>query len=178
MRRIFIDLDKNTDGQCRESISSVALRSFYDVWDALKDEVLQRMFDTISEHRQSKGKWIADEPTCRMMETCKEILCVLGVCSHSVDQYHHTHYLPRQQQVLKAPRVKQIKFLVSPEKANVGRFVIMSEMVLLSDVSTSMVIHATEKISRTKILVERYVSQIYRKEFETKLIESTEKYCT
>ena len=158
MRRIFIDLDKNTDGQCRESISSVALRSFYDVWDALKDEVLQRMFDTISEHRQSKGKWIADEPTCRMMETCKEILCVLGV--------------------LKAPRVKQIKFLVSPEKANVGRFVIMSEMVLLSDVSTSMVIHATEKISRTKILVERYVSEIYRNEFETILIESTEKYCT
>ncbi len=74
--------------------------------------------------------------------------------------------------------MKQIKFLVSPEKANNGRFVVMSEMVLLSDVSTSIVIHATEKISRTKILLERYVSQIYRKEFETKLIESTEKYCT
>ena len=105
-------------------------------------------------------------------------MCLGGMFSQRRSVSPHTHYLPRQQQVLKAPRVKQIKFLVSPEKANVGRFVIMSEMVLLSDVSTSMVIHATEKISRTKILVERYVSEIYRNEFETILIESTEKYCT
>ena len=59
-----------------------------------------------------------------MMETCKEILC-LGV--------------------LKAP-VKQIKFLVSPEKANNGRFVVMSEMVLLSD-KYEHGDDATEKIS-------------------------------
>ena len=157
MRRIFIDLDKNTDGQYRESISSVALRSFNEVWERLRNEVLQRMFQTISEQRQSKGKWVGDEPTCRMMETCKEILCVLGI--------------------LRAPRVKQIKFLVSPEKANIGRFVIMPEMMLLSDVNTSMVIHSTEKVSRTKITVKRYISHVYKKEFETRFIKSTKKFC-
>jgi hypothetical protein len=143
MRRIFIDLDKNTDGQCRESISSVALRSFQDVWNVLKEELIQKMLDIISEQRQGRhGKWIEDEPMCRMMETCKEIMCVLGV--------------------LNAPRVNQIKFLVSPEKANVGRFTIMPEMMLLNDVSSSMVIHTTDKASRTKIVVERYISQVCR----------------
>lgn len=151
MRRIFVDLDKNTDGCRRESVSSIALRNFAKLWSLVKDRLIVSMLDQISSHRLN-GE---DETSCAFLSQCKEILCIMGL----VDAKH----------------VDQIKFLVSPEKANKGRFVVMSELPLLADVAASTALHV-RRARTTKIVVANCLT-FYRVEYENALIEMTKTYC-
>lgn len=155
MRRIFIDLDKNTDGRSRESMSALALKNFANLWSLGKEDLVDTMLQQVQYHRDQS---IDEGESCEFLEQCVEILCVMGVT--------------------KSPKLRQIKYLVNPTRANKGRFTVMPELELLTDVTTSSAAFNSSDSSKRmrKIVVSEFLS-VYKGGFEEQFITATRNYC-
>eukprot|EP00939_MAST-03C_sp_MAST-3C-sp1_P002012 g2012.t1 len=170
MRRIFIDLDKNTDGKSRPTVSSIALRNFAKLFEFVKDRLIATVLEIINEHRQSEEKREVngddednyDVETRKCLKQCCEILCVMGV----LDSSH----------------VDKIRFLISPSDANAGRFLVMSQLELIEE-GSSAVPAATTICSFTcpspslveKIVVADHLG-FYETYFEDAFVDTTRTY--
>eukprot|EP00940_MAST-03C_sp_MAST-3C-sp2_P003331 g3331.t1 len=155
MRRIFIDLDKNTDGKKRPSVSSIAIRNFAELWIVVKDRLVDAMLDIVRAHRMGGESDGNDDKDAVFLKQCKEILCVMGV--------------------VEAARVEEAKCLVCPTLANSGHFVVMPEIELLSDATTRAALNLAQR-KVVKIVVADHLG-FYRDQFEDVLIETSRAYC-